>query len=42
MFKDVYISFIHVYEQELIIERKREIAKNAKTKNIERIPLFKW
>ena len=32
MFKDVYISFIHVYEQDLITERKREIAKNAKTK----------
>ena len=32
MFKDVYTSFIHVYEEELITERKREIAKNAKTK----------
>ena len=32
MFKDVYISFIHVYEEELIIESKRDIAKNAKTK----------
>ena len=27
MFKDVYISFIHVYEQELLDARKREIAK---------------
>ena len=32
VFKDVYISFIHVYEQELITERKREIAKREKTK----------
>ena len=31
-FKETYICYIHVYEQELIIERKREIAKNAKTK----------
>ena len=35
MFKEVYISFIQVYEQELIDNRKRERAKNAKTKLLE-------
>ena len=35
MFKDVYISFIHEYEQELNDNRKRERAKNAKTKLLE-------
>ena len=35
MFKDVYISFIHVYEQELLDARKREIAKYAKIKLLE-------
>ena len=32
MLKYAYISFINVYEQDLITERKREIAKNAKKK----------
>ena len=32
MFKDVYISFIHVYEQELTDDIKRERAKHAKMK----------
>ena len=35
MFKEVYISFIQVYEQELIDNRKRERAKYAKTKLLE-------
>ena len=35
MFKDVYLSFIHEYEQELNDNRKRERAKNAKTKLLE-------
>ena len=35
IFKETYISFIHVYEQELIDNKKREIAKYAKTKLLE-------
>jgi len=35
MFKDIYLSFIHEYEQELNDNRKRERAKNAKTKLLE-------
>ena len=34
-FKETYICYIHVYEQELIDARKREIAKYAKTKLLE-------
>ena len=35
IFKDVYISFVDVYEQELIDNKKRERAKYAKTKLLE-------
>ena len=34
-FKETYICYIHVYEQELIDARKREIAKYAKIKLLE-------
>ena len=34
-FKEIYISYINVYEQELIDAKKREIAKHAKAKLLE-------
>ena len=34
-FKETYICYIHVYEQELIDARKREIAKHTKAKLLE-------
>ena len=36
MFKEAYISYIHVYEQELIDAKKRKIAKYAKTKLLQK------
>ena len=35
MFKETYIGFINVYEQELIDNQKRDIAKYAKLKLLE-------